>query len=119
VVDSLSRHPLHSSLDSASCALSESQPKWLEDIVGSYFGDAYAQDLIVKLVVNNDVVPGFSLVNGLLRYKGRLWVRDYVELQNILLLAFHSSAVGGHSRVPITYRKIKQLFAWKGLKTAV
>jgi hypothetical protein len=31
----------------------------------------------------------------------------------------HSSIIGGHSRVPVTYRKIKQLFAWKGLKLAV
>jgi hypothetical protein len=80
VADALSRHPLHSSLDSACCAISASRPKWLEDIVNNYSDDAYAQDLIAKLAVNNEVVLEFSLLNGLLRYKGRLWVGDSLEL---------------------------------------
>ena len=31
----------------------------------------------------------------------------------------HDSAIGGHSSIPVTYRRIKQLFAWPGLKSAV
>jgi hypothetical protein len=36
-----------------------------------------------------------------------------------LIATFHDSAVGDHSSVPVTYRKIKQLFAWKGLRSVV
>jgi hypothetical protein len=38
------------------------------------------------------------------------------DLQHKLILAFHSSDVGGHSGVPVTYAILKQLFAWKGMK---
>jgi hypothetical protein len=31
----------------------------------------------------------------------------------------HASALGGHSGVPVTYRRLKQLFYWKGMKPAV
>lgn len=31
----------------------------------------------------------------------------------------HSSAIGGHSGVSVTYRRLKQLFAWSGMKAAV
>jgi hypothetical protein len=68
VADAMSRHPLHSAEDSVCYAVVESQPKWLDDIVDSYIGDDYAQELLVMLAVNGVVVhvPGFSLVNGLL-----------------------------------------------------
>jgi hypothetical protein len=41
------------------------------------------------------------------------------ELQTKLITECHASAIGGHSGIPVTYRKIKQLFAWKGMKLAV
>jgi hypothetical protein len=41
------------------------------------------------------------------------------SLQLKLIAAMHDSAVGGHSGVPVTYRRLKQHFAWKGMKTAV
>jgi hypothetical protein len=31
----------------------------------------------------------------------------------------HSSAIGEHSGAPVTYRRLKQLIAWKGKKTNV
>jgi hypothetical protein len=41
------------------------------------------------------------------------------ELQTKLITECHASTIGGHSRIPVTYRKIKQLFAWKGMKLTV
>jgi hypothetical protein len=62
---------------------------------------------------------GGSHNNGLLKYKGRIWIGDNKPLQLKLITACHSSAIGGHSGIPVTYSRIKQLFAWKGLKAAV
>jgi hypothetical protein len=42
-----------------------------------------------------------------------------MELQNKLISACHSSVVGGHSGMHVTYRRKKQLFAWRGMKVAV
>ena len=79
----------------------------------------HMQSLLTKLSIQADAVPNFSLHNGLLRYKGRLWIGDNPILQQKLLIACHASAVGGHSGVPVTYIRMKRIFAWKGMKAAV
>lgn len=38
---------------------------------------------------------GFLLLNGILRYKKRIWLASDAEVQKQLLEACHSSAVGG------------------------
>jgi hypothetical protein len=40
-------------------------------------------------------------------------------LQTKLISAFHASAIGGHSGIEATYQRLKHLFAWVGMKTAV
>jgi hypothetical protein len=40
-------------------------------------------------------------------------------LQQKVLTALHSSAIGGHSGFLVTYTKIKKLFAWPGMKKMV
>jgi hypothetical protein len=40
-------------------------------------------------------------------------------LQGQLIAAFYDSTLGGHSSVSVTYQKLKQLFAWKGMKAAI
>lgn len=75
--------------------------------------------MLSKLAVDASAVPGFTLHQGLLRYKNRLWIGNNPSLQTKLLQAFHSSPIGGHSGVPVTYRRMKQLFAWRGMKKSV
>ena len=65
-------------------------------------------------------VPNFTLRDGLLHYKFRIWVGADPELQTRLITAVHSTAVGGHSGMTVTYRRLKQIFAWTtGMKSAV
>ena len=40
-------------------------------------------------------------------------------LQTKIIEALQSSPVGGHSGILATYQKIKKLFHWAGIKTAV
>lgn len=61
----------------------------------------------------------FQLVNGVIRYKGRIWLGHHKEAQQAVLLALHNSGVGGHSGVTATYQRIKNLFAWTGLQKDV
>jgi transposase InsO family protein len=116
VADALSRFPEPGVMcDSISVAT----PAWTQAIAASYQDDPYAQDLITKLAIDPAAVPHFSFRDGLLRYKGRLWVGPDPALHQQLLAALHSSPVGGHSGIPVTLRRAKQLFAWRGLTTAV
>lgn len=64
-------------------------------------------------------MPHYTWQSGLLSYKSRIWVGHSVSLQQKIIASLHDSAVGGHSRVPVTYSRIKQLFAWSGMKSAV
>lgn len=94
------------------CAvISVSKATWVEDIVSSYRHDDWVQETTTNLVVNDSDVPNFTFKDGLLRYKGRIWVGDVADLHHRILSALHSSPLGGHSGVPVTYRKVKQFFA--------
>ena len=95
------------------------QLQWLSEVAASYETDSHAQQLIDKLVVDPATVQHFSFRDGLLRYKQRVWIGNNPKLQTRIIAALHDSVVGGHSGIPVTYRRIKQLFAWTGLKSAV
>ncbi|WVZ49086.1 hypothetical protein U9M48_000467 [Paspalum notatum var. saurae] len=97
VADALSRR-FH--LPQQCNALSVASPAWLKLVLASYSNDADAQSKLAQLAIDPLAVPHFSLHNGLLKYKTRIWW-------------------GGHSGVPVTLRKLKQLFAWKGLNASV
>jgi hypothetical protein len=40
-------------------------------------------------------------------------------MQQKVISALHSSALGGHSGFPVTHSRLKQLFYWKGMKTDI
>lgn len=84
-----------------------------------YQEDQEALNMVAKISIDASAVPNFTLQDGVLRYKGRIWVGQNPTLQAKLLSACHSSAVGGHSGAPVTYMRMKKLFAWKGMKPTV
>uniref|UniRef100_A0A0A8Z196 Reverse transcriptase/retrotransposon-derived protein RNase H-like domain-containing protein n=1 Tax=Arundo donax TaxID=35708 RepID=A0A0A8Z196_ARUDO len=105
VVDALS----HRGPDSLQLfAVSSTSPQWLEEVVQGYQSDPSAIEMISKLSVSPDAVPSFSFRDGLLRYKDRIWLGTNKSLQARVISAMHDTAVGGHSGVPVTYRKLKQ-----------
>jgi len=116
VADALSRKSSH---DSECAALTSCTPQWIEEVVAGYQKDDQAASIIAKLMLDDQAVPNFALHNGLLKYKGRIWIGNNNSLQQKLLSACHSSAIGGHSGIPVTYLRIKKLSAWKGIKSAV
>ena len=87
--------------------------------MAGYSSDPQAQLYTTQLAVDPSAVPNFTLQNGLLRYKDRIWHGNNKKLQAQVIQALHTSAVGGHSGVLVTYRRVRQLFAWTGLKSDV
>jgi hypothetical protein len=71
VADALS-HRAHP--DAQLLAISSCAPDWTSAIVEGYSTDSQALDLNAKLVVAPDAVPNFPLMNGVLRFKGRIWL---------------------------------------------
>ncbi|WVZ73357.1 hypothetical protein U9M48_021672 [Paspalum notatum var. saurae] len=116
VADALSRrqHEQHQCL-----AISSSVPVWMDSVMSSYQQDPFAQELLAKLSVDPDSVPDFSLSQGILRRKAKVWIGNNKDLQIKLIEQCHSTPLGGHSGIPVTMRKLKQLFSWKGMKASV
>lgn len=75
--------------------------------------------MLAKLALVGQSVEHYTLHNGLIRYKGKIVIGNKPQLHNKLIAAMHDSAVGGHSDILVTIRKLKQLFHWKGMNTAV
>lgn len=94
-------------------------PSWLLAVSSSYDSDPAAKDMITKLALDLDSVVDFSLHFGILHYRNRIWIGHDTDLQQKLIAEFHASAWGGHSSVPVTYARLCQYFAWKGMKTDV
>lgn len=114
--DALSRlpHP------TASChAISASSPAWLHDVIAVYDKNPEAQKLLASLSVQSTPNGPFTLHQGVIRYKGRIWLAGNLELQQRVIAAMHDSAIGGHSGVPVTHCRLKKLFYWPGMKQAV
>jgi hypothetical protein len=100
-------------------AVSSCIPQWLDQVVASYTDDPQATRLISQLSVHPDAIPDYTLVNGVIRFKNRIWLGKDKDLQLQLLTAFYSSALGGHSGIPATYNKIKRYFFWSDMKADV
>jgi hypothetical protein len=51
-------------------------------------------EVIAKITLDESVVPHFKWQQGILRYKGRIWVGDLPDLHSQLLSVFHDSVLG-------------------------
>jgi hypothetical protein len=115
-VDALSRHPNPPAILNA---VSSSSPHWLEDVSAGYLTDSFSATLLQELSAAADSRPPYTLHSGIIRFHDRIWIGDNPAVQQRIISALHSSALGGHSGFPVTYSKMKKLFAWKGMKSAV
>ena len=108
--DALSRLPLAANHCSELFGLSVSQPVWVQQIVDSYSTHPPTLKLLQSLSVSAKQ-GHFVLDKGIIKYKNRIWVASSPVVQQKILSALHSSAIGGHSGFLVTYTKIKKLFA--------
>lgn len=68
-----------------------------------YQEDEATKQLLTELSVSKDNKKGFSLVEGLIRYKGRVWLRSHKAAQQAVFSALHDSGLGGHSGIAAAY----------------
>jgi hypothetical protein len=57
------------------------KPRWLEIITEGYMKDAKTKELLAELSINNNNEQGFSLMDGLIRHKWKIWLGSHVEAQ--------------------------------------
>lgn len=76
-------------------AISAGQPSWLQILQAGYLEDPEARIKLTELSVSRANDKGYSLVDGVIRYKNRIWVGTTALAQRHILQALHSSAIGG------------------------
>lgn len=113
VADALSRR---AQAEGQSLVISIVKPQWCQAVVEGYLQDKEAKELLTKLSLNSSAVPNFELHDGLLKFKGNIWLGNNTTLQQTVISAMHNSAVGGHSGITVTYHRLKQLFSWPRIK---
>ena len=91
-------------------AISGVKPSWLEEVIGSYRQDPKAQELLQQLFVKPHSNSNSKICQGVLKYKGCIWVGNDNELHVKICQAFHDTPLGGHSGFPVTYKRIRALF---------
>jgi hypothetical protein len=80
--------------------------------------DLVSSKLLQELSIN-PTSGQYTLSQGIIYYKSRVWLGNAIEIQQQVLFALHASAVGGHLGYEATYHRVKKLFAWPQLKQAV
>lgn len=86
-------------------------------MVDSYTSNVHTTKLLADLAVHSP--SHFSLDEGVIKYKRRVWVGHSPSIQPQILQSLHSSPLGGHSGFPVTYKRIKELFAWPEMKSMI
>jgi hypothetical protein len=114
VADALSRIGCKSQL----IAISAIIPVWVQEVVNTYHNDPVATALLQELAISSPNDQGYSLT-GVIRYKGKIWVGNNSAVQTKLIASFHSSALGGHSSIQVTFQRLKKIFHWACMKQAV
>lgn len=103
----------------SSRAISVAVPEWITDVLTSYQGDEECQKLIAQLTLQPTRSSAYAYDQGLLRYKGKLYIGKEGDLRRKLLDQMHNSALRGHSGQQATYKRVKKVFYWPGLKREV
>ncbi|GKD20076.1 reverse transcriptase [Tanacetum coccineum] len=85
----------------------------MDKVKTSWEGDDTMQQLIKSLGDHSYKGNKLTLEGDLLKRKGRIMVGNNVELRKQLVAYFHESAVGGHSGVLVTTKKLAAVFYWK------
>lgn len=60
-------------------ALSVSTPKWLETVIEGYQLDHKTKELLAELSLTGSNDKGYTLTDGVIRYKGRIWLGQHKE----------------------------------------
>jgi hypothetical protein len=113
VVDALSRVGFHFH------AILAVIPVWIQEVLNSYHNDSTTTSLLQELAVVQSNDSGYSLTDGVIRYKDKIWIGQNSPLQTKLITSFHGSALGGHFGIQATYHRLKKMLYWQGMKQDV
>jgi hypothetical protein len=100
-------------------ALSIPHMEFIEKLKAQLLEDAAFQELICKVQADSAAYPGYQILNGLLFFKGKLFLPSTSPLKQTLLEEFHASPLGGHSGIHRTFGRLQENVFWFGMRKDV
>lgn len=79
-------------------------------------GDPDGSKLLQKLAQDVHEESKFSLTDGILKFRTRIYIGAATEFRQTLLNTFHNSAIGGHFGIRATMHRLKKHFYWPNMK---
>jgi hypothetical protein len=80
----------------------------------------YARNQFACQVMDGKVWDvNFRIIDGLIYYKGRIFLVPESAFKAKVLQACHDSPMAGHQGIGKTYMQVRESFSWKGLKEDV
>jgi hypothetical protein len=87
-------------------------------VVEGYSDDPQAQELLTELTLISPNDKGYSLEQGVIKFKNKVWIGNNQLAQRHILEALHNSGVGGHSGIHATYKRVNSVFSWPKTETS-
>lgn len=115
VVDALSRKED----DGVIVSISQPLASWIDEVHTSYKDDLEIQRLLGQFHKGELDLTQYTHHNGLLFYKGRLYLSPNSPILPKVLQQLHGSLSGGHVGYYKTLARVKADFFWKGMRSYV
>ncbi|VFQ77800.1 unnamed protein product [Cuscuta campestris] len=116
--DALSRRDEEEDLAGLFMALVQPLPLLMRDLRLENQSLPELQDLHAAVTAGT-ASPDFSVHDGLLYFKRRLYLGRTSSLHSALLEEFHSTPAAGHQGRERTFRRLAQVFSWPGMRADV
>ena len=100
-------------------ALTFPADNWISTLRDSYSKDPKLQKLISDFAGHKLDETKYDMKDGLLFYKGRLYISDSSVLKNQLLHLSHGIPQAGHSGFHKTLSRARANFYWMGMKADI
>lgn len=76
--------------------------------------DIQIQELLTMVQQEPESYSDYTVVNGMLFFRDKLFVPSNSPLKKFLLEEFHSSPLGGHSGILKTWGRLRENVYWEG-----
>lgn len=107
-VDALSRHPSFH-------VVTVVNVDWKAQIIAKYVKNIFASNILDGQFVDDR----YKSKDGLILYKNKIFLVLESKMKGKLLAALNDAPLAGHSGFYKSYRVLKEIFSWKGLKEDV
>lgn len=117
VADALSRIHEESPSSASLSLISMPQFDFLEDLRQDIATNPAFMELFCKIRNNPEAHPDYTITNGLILHKGRIWIPSDSSFTKLLLEEFHKTPTGGHMGVQKALHRLHENFTWDSMRT--